>query len=90
MIPPFIAVALTIILRISARVRSAASAQQASSLVTLPVIMLSYAVAVSVVISPGRSAFLIGAISWIVAILLSVRGAKKLKRERLLGVASET
>jgi len=42
------------------------------------------------VISPGRSAFLIGAISWIVAILLSVRGAKKLKRERLLGVASET
>ncbi len=89
-IPPFIAVALTVILRISARVRSAASAQQASSLVTLPVIMLSYAVSVSVVVSPGRASFLIGAISWVVAILLSVRGAKKLRRERLLGVASET
>lgn len=89
-IPPFIAVSVTVILRVSARVRSAASAQQASSLVTLPVIVLSYAVSVSVVVSPGRSAFLIGAISWIVAILLSVRGAKKLKRERLLGVASET
>jgi len=89
-IPPFIAVALTVILRISARVRSAASAQQASSLVTLPVIMLSYAVSVSVVVSPGRMSFLIGAISWVLAILLSVRGAKKLRRERLLGVASET
>jgi len=71
-------------------VRSAASAQQASSLVTLPVIMLSYAVSVSVVVAPGRSSFLIGAASWVVAILLSVRGAKKLRRERLLGVASET
>ncbi len=89
-IPPFIAVSLTIILRISARVRSAASAQQASSLVTLPIIMLSYAVSVSVVVSPGRSAFLIGAVSWAVAIFLSMRGAKKLRRERLLGVASET
>ncbi len=89
-IPPFIAVSVTIILRISARVRSAASAQQASSLVTLPVITLSYAVSVTVVVSPGRQAFLIGAISWAVAIFLSVRGAKKLKRERLLGVASET
>ncbi|MFV9671647.1 MAG: ABC transporter permease subunit [Acidimicrobiia bacterium] len=89
-IPPFIAVALTVILRISARVRSAASAQQASSLVTLPVIMLSYAVSVSVVVSPGRTSFLIGAVSWIIAILLSIRGAKKLRRERLLGVASET
>ncbi|MEA3502501.1 MAG: ABC transporter permease subunit [Actinomycetota bacterium] len=89
-IPPFIAVALTVILRISARVRSAASAQQASSLVTLPVIVLSYAVSVGVVVAPGRSALLIGAISWIVAALLSVRGAKKLRRERLLGVASET
>ena len=89
-IPPFIAVALTVILRISARVRSAASAQQASSLVTLPVIMLSYAVSVSVVVAPGRTSFLIGAISWIAAILLTVRGAKKLRRDRLLGVASET
>jgi len=89
-IPPFIAVALTVILRISARVRSAASAQQASSLVTLPVIMLSYAVSVSVVVAPGRTSCLIGAISWIAAILLTVRGAKKLRRDRLLGVASET
>ncbi|MEN8234259.1 MAG: ABC transporter permease subunit [Actinomycetota bacterium] len=89
-IPPFIAVALTVILRISARVKSAAAAQQASSLVTLPVIILSYGVSTSVVIAPGRSAFLIGTVAWIVAAVLSIRGAKKLRRERLLGVAAET
>ena len=89
-IPPFIAVSVTVILRLSARVRSAASAQQASSLVTLPVIVAAYGVSVTVVVAPGRSAFLIGAISWFVAALLSARGSKKLKRERLLGVASET
>ncbi len=89
-IPPFIAAALAVILRISARVKSAAAAQQASSLVTLPVIILSYGVSATVVIAPGRSAFAIGAIAWIVAIALAARGASKMKRERLLGVASET
>jgi ABC-type Na+ efflux pump permease subunit len=89
-IPPFIAVAISIVLRMSARMRSAAAAQQASSLVTLPVIILSYAVATRVIASPGMSAFLIGGIAWVTAIILSVRGSGKLKRERLLGVASET
>jgi len=89
-IPPFIAVSLAVILRISARVRSAAAAQQASSLVTLPVIVLSYGVSATVVIAPGTTAFLIGAAAWVVAILLAARGASKMKRERLLGVASDT
>jgi ABC-type Na+ efflux pump permease subunit len=89
-IPPFIAVAISIVLRMSARMRSAAAAQQSSSLVTLPVIILSYVVAARVISTPGSSALLIGGIAWIVAILLSVRGAGKLKRERLLGVAAET
>jgi ABC-type Na+ efflux pump permease subunit len=89
-IPPFIAAALAVILRISARVRSAAAAQQASSLVTLPVIILSYAVSATVVVAPGRTAFIIGAIAWIVAFALAARGASKLRRERLLGVASES
>ena len=89
-IPPFIAVAIAIVLRMSARMRSAAAAQQASSLVTLPIIVLSYAVAARVIASPGWAAFIIGVAAWIVALLLSIRGAKMLKRERLLGVASET
>ena len=89
-VPPFIAVAISIVLRMSARMRSAASAQQASSLVTLPVILMSYLVAARVVSSPGWPGFFIGAAAWIVAAVLSVRGAKRLRRVRLLGVASET
>ena len=89
-IPPFIAVAISIVLRMSARMRSAAAAQQSSSLVTLPIIILSYAVSARVISSPNSSALLIGTVAWAIAILLSVRGAGKLKRERLLGVASET
>ena len=89
-IPPFIAVAIAIVLRMSARMRSAAAAQQASSLVTLPIIILSYAVAARVIASPGWGAFIVGIAAWAVAIFLSMRGAKKLRRERLLGVASET
>lgn len=89
-IPPFIGVAISIVLRMSARMRSAAAAQQSSSLVTLPIIILSYAVSARVISTPNSSALLIGVIAWTVAILLSIRGAGKLKRERLLGVASET
>lgn len=89
-IPPFIGVAISIVLRMSARMRSAAAAQQSSSLVTLPIIILSYAVSARVISTPNASALLIGAVAWMVAILLSVRGAGKLRRERLLGVASET
>ena len=89
-VPPFIAVAISIVLRMSARMRSAAAAQQSSSLVTLPVILLSYAVVARVTSTPGSPALLIGAVAWVVAILLSIRGAGKLKRESLLGVAAET
>jgi hypothetical protein len=89
-IPPFIAIALSLILRLSARVRSAAAAQQASSLVTLPIIIVSYAVAAGVVASPGASGLWVGAVAWVVAGLLITRGAKTLQRDRLLGVASET
>lgn len=88
-VPPFIAIALAMILRLSARVRSAASAHQASSLVTLPVILMSYAVASGLLYSPIWSAFGAGVIAWILALLLLASGAKSIKRERLLGVAAE-
>lgn len=88
-IPPFIAVALSLILRLSARVRSAAAAQQASSLVTLPVIILSYSVAAAVIASPGMSGFWIGLVAWLVAAFLIIRGSRKLQRDRLLGVATD-
>ena len=89
-IPPIIAIAIALVLRMSARMRSAAAAQQASSLVSLPIIIVSYAVTLRVISAPGPSAFLFGAIAWAIAIALAVRGAGKMKRERLLGVATET
>jgi len=88
-IPPFIAIALALILRLSARVRSAASAQQASSLVTLPVILASYAVASGLLYSPVVTGSMAGLIAWIIAALLLASGSKSIKRERLLGVSSE-
>ncbi|MCB1247361.1 MAG: ABC transporter permease subunit [Acidimicrobiia bacterium] len=88
-VPPFIAIALSLILRLSARVRSAASAHQASSLVTLPVILMSYAVASGLLYSPVISAAAAGLIAWIIALALLGTGAKSIKRERLLGVSGD-
>ncbi len=89
-IPPVIAIAIALVLRMSARMRSAAAAQQASSLVSLPIIIVSYALTMRVISAPGPSALLIGAIAWAIALFLAVRGPGKIRRERLLGVASET
>jgi len=88
-VPPFIAIALALILRLSARVRSAASAHQASSLVTLPVILISYGVASGLLYSPVLSAAAAGFIAWIIALTLLASGAKSIKRERLLGVSAD-
>ena len=41
-VPPFLALTLSIVLRLSARVKSTAAAQQASGLVTLPLIGIAY------------------------------------------------
>ena len=41
-VPPFLALTLSIVLRLSARVKSTAAAQQASGLVTLPLILVAY------------------------------------------------
>jgi len=89
-VPPFIAIALSLILRLSARVSSAASAHQASSLVTLPVILMSYAVASGLLYSPIISAVAAGFIAWVIAALLLVSGTNSIKRERLLGVSADT
>lgn len=88
-VPPFIAIALALILRLSARVKSAASAHQASSLVTLPVILMSYGVASGLLYSPVLSAAAAGLVAWIIALVLLATGAKSIKRERLLGVSAE-
>jgi hypothetical protein len=85
-VPPFLAITLSVVLRLSARVKSAAAAQQASGLVTLPLIMLSYGVASGGLFGAGSTALPIGAVSWAIAALGLWRGAKAVTRGRLLGV----
>jgi ABC-type Na+ efflux pump permease subunit len=85
-IPPFLAITLSVVLRLSARVKSAAAAQQASGLVTLPLIALTYAQASGSLLGAGRSGLAIGALAWIAAALGLARGARAVTRPRLLGI----
>ena len=84
-VPPFLALTLSVVLRLSGRVRSAAAAQQASGLVTLPLIMLSYAQS-SGALFGTKSAFAFGAVAWAGAALGLARGQRAVQRSRLLGV----
>ena len=88
-VPPFIAIALSVILWVSSRVKSTAAAQQAASLVSLPVIVASYAVSSGLLFDPTLAALSIGAVAWIFAIIGLMYGSRALQRERLLGVGIE-
>lgn len=85
-VPPFIALALSLVLRMSARVRSAAAAQQSSALVTLPLILLAYALTSGALFGTGALGWITGLIAWIGAALGLSRGRTAVTRERLLGV----
>lgn len=85
-VPPFLAITLSVVLRLSARVKSAAAAQQASGLVTLPIILLSYAQSSGALFGAGGGEIVSGAVAWVVAALGLWRGAKAVTRARLLGV----
>ena len=85
-LPPFIALALAVILAISAKVSSAAAAQQASALVTLPLVLVAYTVASGTLFRTEAAAFGIGALAWLGAGLALWRGSHAVRRERLLGM----
>lgn len=84
--PPFLAVALSVIVRVSGRVQSTVAAQQSATLVSLPIILGSYAISSGVVVDPTIGAFFFGVFMWILAGVGLVRGSRVLKRESLLGV----
>ena len=85
-VPPFLAITLSVVLRLSARVKSAAAAQQASGLVTLPLIMLSYAQSTGGLLGAGNAGFWVGLAAWLAAAFGLMRGAHAVTRPRLLGV----
>jgi ABC-type Na+ efflux pump permease subunit len=84
-VPPFLAITLSVVLRLSARVKSAAAAQQASGLVTLPLIMISFAQTSGGLFGSGKE-IVTGAVAWAIAVLGLWRGARAVTRARLLGV----
>ena len=85
-LPPFIAIALAVILAISARVSSAAAAQQSSALATLPLIVIAYGVSSNTIFKGQVLAFAIGALAWGVALFALWRASSAVSRERLLGM----
>jgi ABC-type Na+ efflux pump permease subunit len=86
-VPPFLALTLSIVLRLSARVKSTAAAQQASGLVTLPLIGIAYSQATGALFGASTISFSVGAVAWIIAGLGLMRGMRAVSRQRLLGVA---
>ena len=87
-LPPFLAICLSLVLRLSAKVRSTAAAQQASGLVSLPLIMIAYSQSTGVLFGAGYLPFVLGGIAWTAAIFFLARGVQSVTRSRLLGVAA--
>ncbi len=88
-IPPFLALTLSLVLRLSARVKSTAAAQQASGLVSLPLILIAYSQSTGALFGGTKVSWIIGAVAWLIAIISLNRGMKSVSRARLLGVADE-
>ncbi len=86
--PPLLALAVALIVSISSRVTSGAAAQQASSLIALPIVILAYAVSEKSLFGSAWPAWIVGAIAWGGAAFAIWRGATTLDRERLLGIGS--
>ena len=88
-VPPFIAMALAVILWVSSKVRSTAAAQQAATLVSLPVIFAAYGVSSGLLINPVMAAIAVGSVAWALAIAGLLAGSRSLHRERLLGFGGD-
>lgn len=87
-IPPFLLLTLSLVLRLSARVKSTAAAQQASGLITLPLIGIAYSQSTGTLMGNGASAgWILGGVAWLVAAFSLHRGVRSVTRARLLGVA---
>ncbi|MCB0971066.1 MAG: ABC transporter permease subunit [Acidimicrobiales bacterium] len=86
-VPPFLALTLSIVLRLSARVKSTAAAQQAAGLVTLPMIGIAYSQSTGALFGAASAGFYLGIVAWIVAFFGLARGMRAVSRSRLLGVA---
>jgi len=88
-VPPFLGLTLSLVLRLSARVKSTAAAQQASGLISLPMIMIAYSQSTGALYTGPAFSWVIGALAWAGAAVALSRGIRSVTRARLLGVADE-
>ena len=87
-IPPFLLLTLSLVLRLSARVKSTAAAQQASGLITLPLIGIAYSQSTGTLLgNSSATGWVLGGLAWLVAAFSLHRGVRSVTRARLLGVA---
>jgi len=90
-LPPFLLIALSLVLRLSARVKSTAAAQQAAGLITFPLILIAYGQSTGALFGGAAVgvSIVMGAVAWIIGFVLLFSGMRSLTRARLLGVANE-
>jgi ABC-type Na+ efflux pump permease subunit len=88
-VPPFLALTLSLVLRLSAKVQSTAAAQQAAGLVSLPLIMVAYSQATGALYGGDNVAWWVGGLAYLFAGFALWRGVNAVTRARLLGVADE-
>lgn len=90
-LPPFLLVALSLVLRLSARVKSTAAAQQATGLITLPLIIIAYGNSTGALVGGGTIwlSLGLGTAAWLIALVSLVLNLRAVTRGRLLGVADE-
>lgn len=88
-VPPFVLLTLSLVLRLSARVKSTAAAQQASGLVTLPLIIVAYSQSSGALLDAASVTVGIGVAAWIFALISLMINIRSVTRARLLGVADE-
>ncbi len=90
-LPPFLLIALSLVLRLSARVKSTAAAQQAAGLITFPLILIAYGQSTGALFGGAAVgvSIVMGAVAWAIGFALLFSGMRSLTRARLLGVANE-
>jgi ABC-2 type transport system permease protein len=91
-LPPFLVIALSLVLRLSAKVKSTAAAQQGSGLVTFPLILIAYAQSTGALVGGSSTtlSLVLGAVAWMIAVASLAANLKAVTRGRLLGVADES
>ncbi len=88
-VPPFVLLTLSLVLRLSARVKSTAAAQQASGLVTLPLIIVAYSQSTGALLDSPSVTVGIGLAAWALALFSLIVNIRSVTRARLLGVGDE-